>query len=205
MAELERSDTSTQPAGKGPGARSSVEIWARRLVVSLVIVVAVVIFFQVLSAYAPRAWAQRVGRVVDGRMSAGIAWGLFYGSVFSFFAVMIAWQARRPKVAWPFKPVVVLVGLLVALPNWLTLWVVLGTTASAHAGERIFDVEAPGFRWASLIGATLGVVAALVLAGILASSRRRKTELSNLKSTIADQAAEADQRKFEPREDGPNA
>ena len=184
MADSTSSTASGQPRGEGPTQRSTSEIWARRVLFGLLAAVALVIFFQVLSAYAPRSWSARVGRLVDGQMAIGIAWGLFYGIVFSFLGVLVAAQARRPKVALAFKPVVVLVGALMALPNWLTLWVVLGTTASAHAGERILDVQAPGFRWATLIGVIIGVGSALALELVLYRSRRRKQELSELNTKM---------------------
>jgi len=46
----------------------------------------------------------------------------------------------------------------------MTLSVVLGGNNAAHAGERIMDVEAPGFRGASLVGA---IVAALIFVGVV--------------------------------------
>ena len=47
MADPERSKSPDQPAVKGPAARNGAEIWARRAVVSLVILVAAAIFFQI--------------------------------------------------------------------------------------------------------------------------------------------------------------
>jgi hypothetical protein len=54
----------------------------------------------------------------------------------------------------------------------MTLGIVLGTGSGAHAGDRILDVEAPGFRGATLAGALIatGLVA---VAWYLISSRRR--------------------------------
>jgi len=190
-----------QPSAEGPAARTATEIWIRRIAVGLVVAVVVVITFQLLAAYLPRTWAQRVGRQVDGQMSTGILTGLFYGFVFSFLAVVVVWQARRPKIAWAWKPVVVLAGLAVAFPNWLTLWVVLGTSKSAHAGERIMDVDAPGFRWATMLGSVAGVLVAAAILGTFAASRRRKRQVAELKQ----QVAERDARDTHDREEGSDA
>src|SRR5690606_18890886 len=48
--------------------------------------------------------------------------------------------------------------LIFAIPNLMTLTVVLGGNNAAHAGERIMDVDAPAFRGASLAGAILAVL-----------------------------------------------
>jgi hypothetical protein len=47
--------------------------------------------------------------------------------------------------------------LIVALPNLMTLAIVLGTGNAAHAGERIMDVDAPLFRGFSLVGALIAL------------------------------------------------
>jgi hypothetical protein len=60
---------------------------------------------------------------------------------------------------------------VLAIPNLLTLGIVIGSGRAAHAGERTLDVDAPGFRGAGLAGA---ITAALVVAAVeyLLVSRR---------------------------------
>ena len=61
----------------------------------------------------------------------------------------------------------------------MTLGIVLGISDAAHAGDRILDVEGPGFRLWSLIGAIVGVRGGAgqhlprpLAAGITAARRR---------------------------------
>lgn len=193
----------------GPGARTGAEIWVRRIVVVLVLVAASFVVYGLLAAALPRWWAQRVGGQVDGRMTVGIFWGLFYGFVFSFLPVLLAWQARRPFLTWPWKLVVLLVAVALAAPNWLTLSISLGDNSASDAGWITLVNEAPGFQWATLFGAIGGVVASLALVVTLASARRRKTKVSELEGRLAERDADARRETVEPRderrEDPPHA
>jgi uncharacterized membrane protein YccC len=85
------------------------------------------------------------------------------------------------------------VAILLALPNLLTLGIVLGSGKAAHAGERTLDVDAPGFR-----GATLGAVIAAVIAFLLweylmYSRRRARDQVHRLRAQLKarEQPAEA--------------
>jgi hypothetical protein len=73
--------------------------------------------------------------------------------------------------------VVVLVAALLAAPNVLTLGIVVGAGSGAHAGDRTLDVEAPGFRGASLIGA-LAAAALIAWPWWALRSRRRRRRAS---------------------------
>ncbi len=77
--------------------------------------------------------------------------------------------------------VLLILGVLVVLPNLLTLSVVLGGNSAAHAGERIMDVDAPGFRGASLAGAIIGVVLFLGVAGVSFTYRKRGEDLAEMR------------------------
>ena len=131
---------------------------AHRIVIALV--VAVLGYF-IAAAFIPRWWAQRVAHQVDSRFTLGVTWGLFYGGVFTFAAVLVALQARRQLFGWPVKIGLIVLALLLEIPNFMTLGIVLGTSRAAHAGERILDVEAPAFRSASLAGVIIGALLAL--------------------------------------------
>lgn len=188
MADPANSRSEGLPS-EGPGTRTGAEIWVRRIVVVLVVVVLALIVYGLLAAALPRWWAQRVGRQVDGRMTVGIFWGLFYGFVFSFLPVLVAWQARRPSLKWPWKIGVVLLAVLLAAPNWLTLAISLGDNSASDAGWITLVNEAPGFQWATLFGAVAGVVAALALIFVVAAARRRKTQVSRLEGQLAERDA----------------
>lgn len=123
------------------------------------------------AAFLPRWWAQRVGNQVDGGMTLGIILGLFYGFVFTVLPVLMARFAFRKRRPWRTWGVLGGLTLVLAGPNLLTLGIVIGTGNAAHAGERILDVDAPGFRGATLAGVILAAVV-LGLAEYLLVSRR---------------------------------
>ncbi|MCP2262344.1 hypothetical protein LX15_006080 [Streptoalloteichus tenebrarius] len=160
----------------GPTARSTGWRWLLVGGLSLAVVVLVYLF---LAAFLPRWWAQRVGDVVQQRFTTGTFFGLLLGFLFTLLPlVVVELAARRPT--WRRRVALGLLALVLALPNLLTLAVVLGAGAAAHAGARIMDVEAPAFRGASLAGAlvALGVCAlAEVLWAARRRSRRRRAEL----------------------------
>jgi hypothetical protein len=109
---------------------------------------------------------------VQGSITAGTLVGLFYGFVFTLVPLALLWAAFRLFGSWKLRLGALVVAALVAAPNLLTLGIVLGTGSGAHAGDRVLDVEAPGFRGASLIGA-LAAAAAIGAAWYLLASRRR--------------------------------
>jgi hypothetical protein len=157
--------------------------WQRRLVIGIVAVVAAVLVYLIGAAIIPRWWAQRVGNVVDGSLTVGALYGLFIGFVFTVAPLLLVlavyrWRSeRRTWLGWLCWLAVV---LLLAAPNLMTLGIVLGISDAAHAGDRILDVDGPGFRLWSLIGAILGVAAVLGLIYLVRSrraSRRRADDL----------------------------
>jgi hypothetical protein len=159
------------------------------LVVALLVVLGVAYLFG--TTVVPRWWAQRVGTRVDSSLTAGGLYGLFLGFVFTLVPLVIARQAFR-KVSMSLRVVFLAGALLAAAPNLMTLSIVLGHGNAAHAGERILDVEAPGFRAGSAWGA---VLAALVAGGLFVGSWRWRRDRRQLKSLRSEhRAAEAGKR-----------
>jgi hypothetical protein len=146
--------------------------WSRRLLVAAVVVGGVLLAGLIASATVPRWWAQRVGDQVDGSIVSGTLLGLFYGFVFTLLPLLVLAAVFR----WRRTRGAILIGLAVAIalaiPNLMTLGIVLGRGNAAHAGDRILDVEAPAFRGGTLAGALLAA-ALLMLIGYLVTSRRR--------------------------------
>lgn len=189
MADPVNSHSAGQPA-EGPGARTGAEIWVRRVVVALVLVVIAFIAYGIAAAAVPRWWAQRVADQVDGRMTVGAFWGLFYGFVFSFLPVLVAWQARRPFLKWPWKIAVIVLALVLAAPNWLTLSITIGQNSASDAAWIALVSRAPGFQWATLFGVIAGVAAALALIVMFASARRRRSQVEDLQGQLAERDPE---------------
>lgn len=137
--------------------------WKFRLALFLGLVVLLCVGYAVAVALVPRWWGQFMGNRIDGRMSVGVAYGLVIGFVFALLPLFIARQAFR-RMSWTMRGVVLALAALVSLPNLMTLGIVMGQGNGAHAGERILDVDGPGFRAASAFGA-LG--AAVCFVGLL--------------------------------------
>jgi hypothetical protein len=146
--------------------------WGRRalwLVVALVVLLAAGL---IASATVPRWWAHRVGDQVDGSITQGTLLGLFYGFVFTFLPVMLLVLILRWRRTTRAVVVGVVLAVLLALPNLMTLGIVIGRGNAAHAGDRVLDVEAPAFRGGTLAGAILAVLLVGFVAYLVVSRRR---------------------------------
>lgn len=89
-----------------------------------------------------------------------------------------------------FAGVLTLLAVIVAVPNLMTLTIVFGTSNSAHAGERA-DVEAPGFRGATAIGATVALVIFLLVTFFVVRKWRRRVKVEKQQVREAAAAAES--------------
>ncbi|AOW93401.1 hypothetical protein BFN03_14145 [Rhodococcus sp. WMMA185] len=170
-------------------AKSRLPSWAKRAIVAAILLAVLVVAYLVLAAYLPRAWAQNVGGLADGSFAGGILWGLLFGFVCTLFPLLLFYWAFRLLRRHRFKPmqiVLVIVGFLVLIPNILTLSVVLGSNSAAHAGERIMDVDAPGFRGASLAGAIIAVVLFLGGLALAYTYRKRGEDLAQIRKDASD-------------------
>ncbi len=155
--------------------------WVKRIVLAILLLAVAYIGFRVSAAFFPRWWAHRVGDQVNDSVTKGTLWGVFYGFVFTFVPVLLLFQIRRRFFNWTWRIVVAVIALLLAAPNWLTLSVVAGNSKAAHAGERIFDVEAPGFRAGTLGGVIGGALLAIIITGASMQMKHRKNEVKRLR------------------------
>lgn len=155
--------------------------WVKRIVLVIVLLAVAYIGFRISAAFFPRWWAQRVADQVDGRVSRGTLWGLFYGFLFTLVPLLLLFEIRRKFFSWTWRGIVAVVAIVLAAPNWLTLSVVAGNSNAAHAGERIFDVDAPGFRAATLIGVVVGALLAITITGLTMRLKSRRHEVKRLR------------------------
>ena len=169
-----------------PSLRNRLLLWGG-------VLLAIVIAYFIAAAALPRWWSHRIGDQVDGSLSAGIGLGLFYGFVFTFLPILILTFAIRRRRSWKARGWIAAAALVLAVPNLLTLGIVLGNSSAAHAGERTLDVDAPNFRASSLIGAIVGVLAVIGVRYLLLSRARAKARESNLRDELKgrDEAAKA--------------
>ncbi len=148
--------------------------WSRRLLVAGIVVAVVLGGGLIASATIPRWWAQRIGDQVEGSLVTGTLVGLFYGFVFTALPLLVLAAVAR----WRRTPRAILIAIGVAaalaIPNLMTLGIVLGTGNAAHAGERILDVEAPAFRGATLVGALIALAMGGFVTYLLASRGRER-------------------------------
>ena len=141
--------------------------WGRRLLWAGGLFVGILVVTLVVSATVPRWWAQRVGDQVDGSIAQGTTLGLVYGFAFTFLPILAIVLLLRWRTTWKTIVVAFVLGIVFALPNLMTLSIVLGSGNAAHAGERILDVEAPAFRGGSLAGALVAIGVAAFVAYLL--------------------------------------
>ena len=166
------------------------ETWAKHALVTIGVIVFLIVAGLIGAAFLPRWWAHRIGAQVGGGIGLGIALGLFYGFVFTALPVAIlrwAFRKRRPFKNWLIW---LAVAIVVALPNLLTLGIVLGTGKASHAGERTLDVEAPDFRASSLAGAILAVAAIALWEYLRLSRRRARHQVDELRQELSAREAE---------------
>jgi hypothetical protein len=155
--------------------------WVRRIVLAIVLVGVAYLVYLMSAAFFPRWWAQRVADQVGGSVTRGTTWGLFYGVVFTAVPLLLLAQVRRRFFSWTWRGIVALVAIALAAPNWLTLSVVAGNSNASHAGERIMDVDAPGFRAATLVGAIAGAVLVIGFTVVTMRLKSRRNEVKRLK------------------------
>ncbi|WP_040866028.1 hypothetical protein [Nocardia exalbida] len=166
--------TEVQPGEGKPTAA----VWRTRIIGGAVLLAVLVVLYFILSAFIPRWWAQRVGSMVHGSFAKGIGWGLFFGGIctlVTLFLLLFAVLVWRRKAGKFLAGAAGVVAILFALPNLMTLTIVLGNSSAAHAGERILDVDAPAFRGAALTGAVVAALLLLLAVALLLLRRWRRT------------------------------
>ena len=136
------------------------------------------------SAFLPRWWSHRIADQANGSFTSGIGLGLFYGFAFTLLALAVLIFGLRRVRSWKGRLIILVVALLVASPNLLTLSVVVGPGNAAHAGERTLDVDAPGFRASSMIGAVVAALLVIATSMLLRSRRRHKAEARALREQL---------------------
>jgi hypothetical protein len=155
-----------------PVEASSDPDWRRRGLWIGGILVVLLLVGLIGSATVPRWWAHRVGDQVGGSITQGTLLGLFYGFVFTFLPIVVLLLVLRWRRTTRTVIVAFVLAVFLALPNLMTLSIVVGRGNAAHAGDRVLDVEAPAFRGGTLAGAILAVLLVGFVAYLIASRRR---------------------------------
>jgi len=156
--------------------------WSRRLLIGAITIGAIALFAFLAAVFVPRWWSHLVGRQIDGSMTVGVALGLFYGFVFTLLPVLVVRWGFHKRRRWKVWAAFAVATVIAAAPNLMTLGIVIGNGGAAHAAERTLDVEAPGFRNASLAGAIVAILALIVLQYLSFSRHRMKQRLARLRA-----------------------
>ena len=87
----------------------------------------------------------------------------------------LVWRnLMRRKIRTFMTLMSIVVAFVLAIPNLMTLGIVLGRGNAAHAGERILDVEAPAFRGATLAGVLIALAMGAFVGYLIASRERAR-------------------------------
>jgi len=168
-------------ASPDPPSPESEERGPRPATVLFALGIAVLVLFAA-SAFLPRWWSHRIGNQADGSFTNGIGLGLFYGFTFTLVALVLLVVGLRRIRSWKGRLILLGIAILIASPNLITLGIVLGPGGGAHAGERTLDVDAPGFRSSSLIGAVVAALVVLAIWLLLRSRSQAKQESARLRN-----------------------
>jgi hypothetical protein len=173
-------------SGRGGIKRTS---WQRRVAVWMGLAIALVVVWLIGAAIIPRWWAHRVTDVTDGRLVVGGLYGFFTGFVFTVLPLLALWialRARRGRRSWKWWVGWIVIAAILALPNLMTLGIVLGGGDAARDGRAELNTDGNGFRMWSLIGAIVGALAVLLLVYLVRSrgwfrdeSRRLRDEATS--------------------------
>jgi len=152
--------------------------WKKRGLIALGAVIVLVGGFFFATQFLPRWWGHRAGDLVDGSLGWGVWWGLFFGVLSTVLPWLVARLAFHRPWTWKQRLCVIIAAVVLAAPNLMTGGIAWGGGSGAHAGERTMDVDAPGFRGATLIGVVIGLVFAIVLELVMQRRRRQRKELT---------------------------
>ena len=181
----------------GPGVLSSAPpapppprtAWGTRLFVLALGALAGIGGYLAATQFLPRWWAHRIGAISDGAFSTAVTAGLLCGVVFTLLPLLALRRVLRRGTAWSLRFLLLVLAFLLAVPNLMTLFVVVGSNSAAHAAERTFDVDAPGFRGATLAGAVVGAALAVAWWWLRFVLRRRRDQVADLKAALAQKEA----------------
>lgn len=189
--ESPRSDSpSDAPAGPGMAARAgdAAKLWLRRGIGAVIVIAVLIGVYFALKTFIPPWWGRWVGNIVDGSYTKGAWFGVLLGLVFTAVPLMLlVFAARKIRNHMRIAAGAVVLAVVLAIPNLMTLAIVRDNSKAAHDGSRLLTDHAPFFRGATLVGAIIGVVIAIALP-ILAAVMRRKRAQKKIQKA-ADKAA----------------
>ncbi|MGY4542898.1 putative membrane protein [Arthrobacter sp. UYNi723] len=165
--------------------------WAARIILVAVALVVLAIAYFAFAAILPVWWANVIRNQVQGNLGAGILVGMFYGFVFTFVPLLVAWQATRKSVSWPWKLTILVAAVALASPNLLTAGIMFGSSQAAHNGQRILGTEATWFPLWTQISAIAAAVIFVVGVILWRVWRQRGKKMKVFKKADAERSLAA--------------
>ncbi len=178
--------------------------WGVKIILILVALLVAVAAYFILGAILPRWWSDVIAGQIRRDLGASVLVGMFYGFVFTFIPLLVAWQATRKSVTWPWKIAIVLVAVAIATPNLLTAGIVFGSTESAHAGQRTLSVDAGFFTTWTAVSAIAALLIFIAVTVLWALWRRRGKQMKVLKQAENERLKAAKVAEQESRDASPN-
>jgi hypothetical protein len=105
--------------------------------------------------------------------------------------LLVAWQATRKSLRWPWKIAILIVAVAIAAPNLLTAGIMFGSSEAAHNGQRILGTEATWFPLWTQIAAIAAVVIFVVGVILWKVWRQRGRKVKLLKKAEAERSVPA--------------
>lgn len=198
MPDFEKTDQSPTDASRQSEPKTR---WGLRIGLGAAAVILLAIVYLVVRLFLPVWWATNIGNQTQGSITSGIILGLSYGFVFTFVPLLVVWQARYKKVSWPWKAVIVVIAVLLAIPNLLTLSIYANSSGAAAKARSMIDVSATWFPSWSMAGAGAALVLFLGIAAFWHLWRSRGKKMKALKSEMKTQDALRDAKASAPATD----
>lgn len=120
-------------------------------------------------AVLPGWWASQIGNWVQGVFGRGVPIGLGTGALFTLLPLGVGVLAFRSGLTSKVRITLVVIGLLLLLPNVLTIAIALGRSDA----RSVLAITAPGFRGATVVG--IGLVILALVAVLVIRRRSRQT------------------------------
>jgi hypothetical protein len=177
-------DAEVTPQAGGAAAPEQRWDWFSRLILWLAAVVLGVSLIVIAAAYLPAWWADRVAGVVAGNRTAGVLGGFAVGLACTALPLIMLRSAVRPGLRWAERLLRLVVAVLLAVPNLLTLGVVIRGGSPGALARAVLDAHGQGFRGATLLGVVLGAVFVVAAWVLLAGRRRGLHELDDLRTRL---------------------
>lgn len=156
------------------------------LVLILVLAASVVLAYGIAREFLPRRWAEEIVGVVDASRARGLMYGFGVGLVFTLIPVLVLAQVRRRFLSWTGRAIVLVIAVILALPNWLTMAVAIGRSKSSIDGRILLDQSGPGFRDGSAGGAVVGALLGLIIVGFSMRLGKRRRQVAELKRRVGE-------------------